>query len=169
MADLNDLQVELDIAQADFARLGPDQKAVVTTDAYPDKQYDGEIAQISPEANRQKATVQVKVQVLNPNKYPDVQLRPEMNATVRFLANDKPQGAKEPTGVFVPSTAMRDRDGKKIVYIAFNGRAVMREIHVVSQRADGALVAGLVGGESVITTAPSTLRDGDKIKIKGQS
>jgi HlyD family secretion protein len=169
MADLNDLQVELDIAQADFARLGPDQKAAVTTDAYPDKQYDGEVAQISPEANRQKATVQVKVQVLNPNKYPDVQLRPEMNATVRFLANDKPKGTKEPAGVFVPSTAMRDRDGKKIVYIAFNGRAVTREIHVVSQRADGALVSGLVGGESVITTAPSTLKDGDKIKIKGQS
>src|SRR5690242_1787247 len=73
LADLNDLQVELDIAQADFARLGPSQRAIVTTDAYPDKQYDGQIAQISPEANRQKATVQVKVQVLNPGKYPDVQ------------------------------------------------------------------------------------------------
>ena len=75
LADLNDLQVELDIAQADFARLGQ-SKGIVTTDAYPDKQYDGQIAQTSPEANRQKATVQVKVQVLNPNKYPDVQLRP---------------------------------------------------------------------------------------------
>src|ERR1019366_7436537 len=50
LADLNDLQVELDIAQADFARLGPTQKAKVTTDAYPDKEYDGVIAQISPEA-----------------------------------------------------------------------------------------------------------------------
>jgi len=169
LADLNDLQVELDIAQADFARLGPAQKGIVTTDAYPDKQYDGQIAQISPEANRQKATVQVKVQVLNPNKYPDVQLRPEMNATVRFLANDKPKDSKGPTGVFVPSTAMRDRDGKKVVYLAYNGKAVSREIHVVSQRADGALVDGLVGGESVITTAPTTLKDGEKIKIKGQS
>src|SRR5450432_1720215 len=84
LADLNDLQVELDIAQADFARLGPTQKAKVTTDAYPDKEYDGVIAQISPEANRQKATVQVKVQVVNPGKYPDVQLRPEMNATVKI-------------------------------------------------------------------------------------
>jgi hypothetical protein len=64
---------------------------------------------------------------------------------------------------------MRDRDGKKVVYIAYNGRAVAREIHVVSQRADGGLVDGLVGGESVITTAPTTLKDGDKIKIKGQS
>jgi len=168
LADLNDLQVELDIAQADFARLGPGQKAVVTTDTYPDKQYDGQIAQISPEANRQKATVQVKVQVLNPEKYPEIQLRPEMNATVRFLANDTLKDAKAPTGVFVPSTAMRDRDGKKIVLIAYNGKAVAREIHVVSQRADGALVDGLVGGESDITNAPSTLKDGDKIKIKGQ-
>jgi len=169
LADLNDLQVELDIAQADFARLGPNQKGIVTTDAYPDKQYDGQIAQISPEANRQKATVQVKVQVLNPSKYPDVQLRPEMNATVRFLANDTPKDAKGPSGVFVPSTAMRDRDGKKIVFVAYNGKAVAREIHVIGQRADGALVAGLVGGENVITTAPATLKDGDKIKIKGQS
>jgi HlyD family secretion protein len=169
MADLNDLQVELDIAQADFGRLGPGQKAVVTTDAYPDKEYDGQIAQISPEANRQKATVQVKVQVLNPDKYPDVQLRPEMNATVRFLANETPKNSKGPSGVFVPSTAIRERDGKKIVLIAYNGKAVAREIHLTSQRADGALVDGLVGGESVITNGPTTLKNGDKIKIKGQS
>ena len=169
LADLNDLQVELDIAQADFARLSPNQKGIVTTDAYPDKTYDGQIAQISPEANRQKATVQIKVQVLNPGKYPDVQLRPEMNATVRFLANDTPKDAKTPTGVFVPSTAIRDKDGKKIVLIAYDGKAVAREIHITSQRSDGSLVDGLVGGETVITTAPATLKDGDKIKIKGQS
>ena len=169
LADLNDLQVELDIAQADFARLGPNQKGIVTTDAYPDKQYDGQIAQISPEANRQKATVQVKVQVLNPNKYSDVQLRPEMNATVRFLANETPKNTKDPAGVFVPSAAIRDRDGKKIVLIAYNGKAVSREVHITSQRADGALVDGLVGGENVISKAPTTLKDGDKIKIKGQS
>src|SRR5271166_2705128 len=173
LADLNDLQVELDIAQADFARLGPTQKAKVTTDAYPDKEYDGVMAQISPEANRQKATVQVKVQVLNPDKYPTIQLRPEMNATVKFLADETPKTtnktSQEPTGVYVPSTAIRDRDGKKIVFLAYNGKAVAREVHTVSQRSDGALVDGLVGGESVITTAPSTLKDGDKIKIKGQS
>jgi len=68
----------------------------------------------------------------------------------------------------VPSTAIRDHDGKKIVLIAYNGRAVAREIHVVGQRSDGALVDGLVGSENVITTAPATLKDGDRIKIKGQ-
>jgi HlyD family secretion protein len=168
LADLNDLQVELDIAQADFARLSPAQKAIVTTDTYPDKTYDGVIAQISPEANRQKATVQVKVQVLNPGKYSDVQLRPEMNATVKFLANEQPKDTKAPQGVFVPSTALRDRDGKKFVFIAYNGKAVARSVQILSQRSDGAMVDTLVGGENVITTAPATLKDGDNIKVKGQ-
>jgi HlyD family secretion protein len=168
LADLNDIQVELDIAQADFARIGPKQKASVTTDAYPDKTYDGEIAQISPEANRQKATVQVKVQVLNPGKYPDVFLRPEMNATVKFLANDAPKTSAQPSGVFVPSSAIRDENGKKIVLIAYNGKAMAREVHIMSQRSDGALVDGLMGGENVITGAPG-VKDGEKIKIKGQS
>lgn len=170
LADLNDLQVELDIAQADFARLGSRQKGVITVDAYPDRKYNGEIAQISPEANRQKATVQVKVQVLNPDDY----LRPEMNATVKFLASDQTAnhqgaGGTQPSGAVVPASAIRDRDGKKIVLVAYNGRAVAREIHVLSQRSDGFLVDGLVGGENVITVGPQNLKDGDKIKIKGQS
>jgi HlyD family secretion protein len=169
LADLNDLQVELDIAQADFARLGPKQKAVVTTDTYPDKTYDGEIAQISPEANRQKATVQVKVQVLNPAKYPDVFLRPEMNATVKFLADEPKTTSTQPVGAFVPASAMLDHDGKKVVFLAFDGKARMREVHVLSQRSDGFLVDGLVGGESVISKGPQDLKDGDKIKIKWQS
>jgi HlyD family secretion protein len=169
LADLNDIQVELDIAQADFARIGPKQKASVTTDAYPDKTYDGEIAQISPEANRQKATVQVKVQVLNPGKYPDMFLRPEMNATVKFLANDTPKNSAQPSGVFVPTTAIHDDGGKKTVLIAYNGKAMAREVHILSPRSDGALVDGLIGGESVVTVAPPGLKDGDKIKIKGQS
>src|SRR5262249_32106982 len=83
-ADLNDIQVELDIAQSDFARLSSKQTGTVTVDAFPDRKYDGVIAEISPEANRQKATVQVKVQILNP----DDLLRPEMNATVKFHANE---------------------------------------------------------------------------------
>ena len=165
LADLNDLQVELDIAQSDFARLGPKQKGIVTVDAYPDRKYDGEIAQISPEANRQKATVQIKVQVLNPDEY----LRPEMNATVKFIANEPAEGSSQTPGVFVPSAAVRDRGGKKVVLVAYNGKAVARQIRVLSQRSEGYLVEGLVGGESVITTAPQDLKDGGKIKIKGQS
>jgi len=165
LADLKDIQVELDIAQDDFAKLGPKQRGIVTVDAFPDRKYDGEIAEISPEANRQKATVQVKVQILNPDAY----LRPEMNATVRFLGNEKKSSSSEPMGAVVPTNAVRDRDGKKVVFIAFKDKALMREVQVKSQRSGGFLVQGLNGGETVITTAPPTLKDGDRIKIKGQS
>jgi HlyD family secretion protein len=165
LADLNDLQVELDIAQDDFARLGPKQKGIVTVDAYPDLKWDGFIAEISPQANRAKATVQVKVQILNP----DAHLRPDMNATVKFLADENKQTSTQPPGVFVPTPAIHDRGGKKVVFLAFDGKALSREVKIQAQRSGGVLVQGLNGGEDVITSAPQDLKDGEKIKIKGQS
>lgn len=167
LADLKDLQVELDIAQDDFARLGRKQKGVVTIDAFPDRKYEGIIAEISPEANRQKATVQVKVQILNPDDY----LRPEMNSTVKFIADEpsKTATASGPPSVFVPTNAVRDRSGKKVVFIVFKGKALERSVHVTAQRSGGVLLQGLNGGEEVVTAGPADLKDGQKIKIKGQS
>ena len=81
LADLQDLQVELDINQNDFNRIAPEQACTVTTDAYPDRPYNCVVDEISPEANRQKATIQVKVKVLQPDTY----IRPDMNARVSFL------------------------------------------------------------------------------------
>jgi HlyD family secretion protein len=166
LADLSDIQADLDIAQDDFAKLSSREKAFVSVDAFPDRKYDGVVSEMSPEANRQKATVEVKVQILNPDSY----LRPEMNTTVKFLANETPKAASAaPSGVFVPTTAVHDLDGKKSVFIAYNDKAIMRSVQIVAQRSGGMLVSGLVGGENVITVAPPTLKDGDKIKIKGQS
>jgi len=166
LADLNDIQADLDISQDDFAKLTLHQKAVVTVDAFPDLKWDGVVAEVSPEANRQKATIEVKVQILKP----DFHLRPEMNTTVRFIADENQNATKQQAlGAFVPSTAIRDADGNKYVFIAFQGKAMKRDVKILSQRSSGALVSGLNGGESVITTAPEGLKDGDKIKIKGQS
>ena len=166
LADLNDIQVELDIAQDDFAKLSPKQEGIVTLDAFKDRSYKGEIAEMSPEANRQKATVQVKVQILQPDSY----LRPEMNATVQFKAKPSEEKAGTKTAyVFIPTAALRDKDGKKFVLLAFNGKALRREVHVQGQRSGGYLVDSLVGGESVITAGPADLQDGQKIRIKGQS
>ena len=166
LADLNDIQADLDIAQDDFAKLTPHQKAIVSVDAFPDLHWNGVIAEVSPEANRQKATIEVKVQILDP----DLHLRPEMNTTVRFIADeDKGKTSAPQTGAYVPSAGIREADGQKYVLIAFDGKAVRRDVKVLSQRSSGALVTGLNGGESVITTAPEGLKDGDKIKIKGQS
>ena len=165
LADLNDIQADLDIAQDDFAKLTPHQKAVVTVDAFPDLHWNGTIAEVSPQANRQKATIEVKVQILDP----DMHLRPEMNTTVRFIADENKSTETQASGAYVPSAGVRDADGQKYVLIAFDGKAMRRNVKVISQRSGGALVGGLNGGETVITTAPEGLKDGDKIKIKGQS
>ena len=161
LADLNDLQVELDISQNDFAKLGPRQRGVVTTDAYPDRKYDGFIEEISPEANRQKATVQIKVRVLKPDDH----LRPEMNANVAFISDEEPGSDSAPSKpvIMVPTSAVKD----SAVFVALNARAVRRPIKAgpaVNQatRIDG----GLVGGEDLIVNPPADLKDGDKITVK---
>ena len=166
LADLNDIQADLDIAQDDFAKLTPRQKAIVSVDAFPDLHWNGVIAEVSPEANRQKATIEVKVQILNPDSH----LRPEMNTTVRFIADDKSKSSSPAAaGAYVPSTGIRDDNGQKYVLIAFDGKAMRRDVKILSQRSGGALVSGLNGGESIITAAPDGLKNGDKINIKGQS
>lgn len=163
LADLNDLQVELDISENDFAKLSPTQKAVVTTDAYPDREYKGIINEIAPMANRQKATVQVKVKVLNPDDY----LRPEENANVRFISDEKLAPSQSTSSeAIVPTAAVRDDNGKRVVMIAFNGRAVQRDVKVLSQRSEGYVVEGLTGGEDLIVNAPADLKNGDRVKVK---
>jgi len=164
LADLNDLQVELDINQNDFARLTSKQRGIITTDAYPDRKYDGVIEEISPEANRQKATVQVKVKVLKPDQY----LRPEMNASVAFIAEEKsplaPAAEAKPV-VFIPVSAIRDG----AVFVVVNGKAVRRAVKTAGATPQGMRVEdGLIGGEDVIVTPSAELKDGDRVRIARQ-
>jgi hypothetical protein len=87
---------------------------------------------------------------------------------VRFLADEKSQQQAQTvsSGAVVPTSAVRDSGGKRVVLIAFNGRAVTREVKVLSQRSDGYVVDGLTGGEDVIVSAPADLKDGDRVKGK---
>src|SRR5713226_5864453 len=157
IADLGDLEVELDINQNDFAKLGPTQQGVVTTDAYADRKYQGVIREISPEANRQKATVQVKVKVINPDNY----LRPEMNASVAFYSTEKSGGSRteaRPT-VVIPASAVRDN----AVFMVVSGKAVRKTVKVAGTTSQGVQIAdGLIGGEDIIVNPPADLKDGQR-------
>ncbi|MEY2411280.1 MAG: HlyD family secretion protein, partial [Verrucomicrobiota bacterium] len=82
IADPKDLQVEIDLNEADLAKVSRRQKCRVSPEAYPDRSYQGTVAEIAPEANRQKGTLQVKVQILNPDQF----LTPELSAKVDFLS-----------------------------------------------------------------------------------
>jgi HlyD family secretion protein len=163
LADLNDLQAELDIAQNDFAKLHMGQKATITTDAFPDRKYHGEITEFSPEANRQKATVQVKVKVDNPDSF----TRPEMNANVAFLNDAKPvktEAAAAAPRIVIPPGAVKSNT----VFLVLGGKAVARPVKTGPVTSAGVQIeSGLIGGEDLIAAPPAGLKDGDRVHVKG--
>src|SRR5207247_2341529 len=130
VADLNDIQVELDINQNDFNRIAPSQPCTVLTDAYPDRVYNCRVDEISPEANRQKATIQVKVKFLQPDEY----IRPDMNARVTFLdpgsAKAKNASAPETVLYVLPKRAVLDRESGKVVYAVTDGTVQVKPVTV---------------------------------------
>lgn len=166
LADLNDLQIEIDISQTDFARLKMGQRAEIIPESFPDLRYSGFIAEIAPEANRAKATVQVKVKVENP----DEQLRPEMNARVNFLADAGSENAQSANQVMVPKAAVVRKDAGTFVFVIKGNRAEMRTIRLGDEAGDFYYVLdGLSGGERVVTDGAEELVDGNRVKVGGAS
>ena len=164
LADLTDLQVELDISQTDFSRLKPSQRAEVVPDAFPNLRYSGFIAEIAPEADRAKATVQVKVKIENPTE----QLRPEMNARVNFLA-DKPAASdgKVAARVLVPKAAVVKKDNNSFVFVVKGNKVEQRTIRTGDESGDAYVVIdGLSGSETVAVSEVEKLRDGDRVKVQ---
>ena len=162
LADLDDLQIELDISQADFARLKMNQRAEIIPEAFPNLKYSGFIAEIAPEANRAKATVQVKVKVENP----DEQLRPEMNARVNFLGEEKTGQTKSAPRVLVPKAAVVRKDGNAFVFVVKSNRVEQRSVRLGEEAGEFYYVLeGLSGGETAATVGVDKLRDGDRVKI----
>jgi HlyD family secretion protein len=174
IADLNDLRVELDISQNDFAKVAPRGPCWIVTDAYPDRKYQGAVDLISPEANRQKATVLVRVKVLNPDEL----LKPDMNATVSFLSPKKlaatrsaaasaPAAGAEPPAIRVPATSVRDG----AVFVVEDGKAVRRKVEIMSTAGgrDVAIRQGLIGGEDLIVSPPESLQDGARVRLQNRA
>ena len=81
VADPIDLQVEIDVNEADLSKISPGQPCRVSPEAYPERRYDGIVAEIAPEADRAKGTLQIKVQILKPDAF----LTPQLSAKVEFL------------------------------------------------------------------------------------
>jgi HlyD family secretion protein len=88
VGDPQDLQVEIDLNEADLSKVSLGQSCRVSPEAYLDRSYEGVVAEIAPEASRQKGTLQIKVQIRNPDRY----LTPELSAKVDFLAPSAPVG-----------------------------------------------------------------------------
>lgn len=160
MADLNDLRVELDINQNDLRRLRMGMPAVVALDAYPDRPYQGTLVEMAPEANRQKATLQVKVTVHDP----DDLVRPEMNARVTFQEPPRPGGAAR---ILLPKEALVGGAERPAVFLVRDGKAVRRPVKLGAESGTNVeVVEGLQGGEDVVIRGMGALADGAPVRVK---
>ncbi len=161
MADLTVLDVEVDVSQNEIGKVRLNQPATIVADAFPDRTYRGTVSEMAPEANRQKATLQVKVRVAQP----DGVIRPEMNAKVTFL--EPPSASAASAKVLAPKEAVFSRDGRSFVFLVDRGTAIARPVRVGAE-ADGRveIVDGLVGGESVVTRGVEALQDGQRVRVK---
>ena len=165
MADLATLEVEVDVNEAYIARIRGAQPAAITLDAYPDTSFRGEVRQVVPTADRQKATVLVKVSILDR----DPRILPEMGAKVEFLrAENGGPVASAPVRVLAPAKAVVTSASGSAVWIVSEGRAASRAVEVGPARGDQVEIRrGLSGGESLILDAPASLKSGDRVRIKG--
>jgi len=166
LADLDTLEVEADVSESNVAKLASEQPAEVVVEAFPDRHYKATLRQVIPTADRTKATVQVKVTILDKDK----DLKPEMSAKVTFLeAAAKPSSsARSGPVTTVSKDAIANRDGKSVVFEVRDGRAKIRPVTVAGEQGGAVVVReGLSGGESVVLHPPETLKDGDSVHVKG--
>ncbi|MEJ2152910.1 MAG: efflux RND transporter periplasmic adaptor subunit [Gemmatimonadota bacterium] len=161
MADLETLEVEVDVNEAYIAQLENGQPAEIRLDAYPRDAYEGEIRQIVPTADRQRATVEVKVAFVDV----DDRVLPEMAARVEFREPASADEAAAPSRITVPSEAVRDEAGQAVVWLVRDDRHERRVVEagpVSGGRRE--VLSGISGGERLVVSAAGELEDGARVK-----
>jgi RND family efflux transporter MFP subunit len=161
MADLATLEVEVDVNEAYIAQIRNGQSASITLDAYPDTSFAGRVRQVVPTADRQKATVLVKVSILDR----DPRILPEMGAKVVFSREEAGAVAAAPRRVLVPRAAVVQNGETAKVWVVENG--LLRGVTVEPGPERGEQVEirrGLQGGESLVLDPPGGLSDGQKVR-----
>jgi len=166
LADLETLEVEADVAEANVAKVASGQPAEVTVEAIPDRRYEAVLRQVLPTADRTKATVMVKVTILDK----DEDLKPEMSAKVTFLEPesevDETSGEPAPV-VLVPRRAVVSRSGRSVVFLVREGKVQERSVVLGTPRKGQVIIEdGLAGGETLVARPPDDLEDGDAVRVK---
>jgi RND family efflux transporter MFP subunit len=164
IVDMNSNEIEVDVNEAYIARVLPGQPVTAVLDAYPDWQIPSQVRTVIPTADRQKATVKVRISFLKL----DPRILPDMGIKVSFLGNEPEQKSGTATpAALIPQDAVRDENGKKIVFTVKEGRLERRAVTVGGTRgSDAEIFAGISAGDTVVVKGPPNLRDGEAIDIK---
>jgi RND family efflux transporter MFP subunit len=159
IVDMQSLEIEVDVNESFIARVVPGQRVEAILDAYPEWRIPASVRTVIPTADRQKATVKVRIafDALDPKILPD------MGVKVAFLGEAKdavPQGR-----ALVPKTAVREEGGQAFVFVVDGGRARRRAVTAGAEHGgEREIASGVAAGESVVQNAAG-LADGERVTV----
>ena len=165
LVDMNSLEIEVDVNESYIARVQQGQRVSATLDAYPDRELPAKVRTVIPTADRQKATVKVRIAF---DKLDDTIL-PDMGVKVAFLSAAPAPGKS--TGsearALVPKSAIRNDGGKQIVYIVRDQKLERRAVSLGAERgSDVEILAGLVPGDKLVVSSADKLHEGQAVEVK---
>ncbi|MGK2926728.1 MAG: efflux RND transporter periplasmic adaptor subunit [Lysobacterales bacterium] len=166
IVDMASLEIEIDVNEAYINRVAPRQAVVATLDAYPDWKIPCHVIAIIPTADRQRATVGVRVgfDSLDPRILPD------MGVKVAFQEATAAPGeaAPELRGVLVPAEAIRRDQGRDYLFVVREDLAERRAVTAIERNGSALVQSGLAPGERVVIEGPPDLADGATVREQEQ-
>lgn len=169
--DPKKLQVRVDVPLAEAARVSVDQDALIVVEVLRETTFKGKVSRILHQADLQKNTLQVKVAINDPAP----ELKPEMLARVQFVGTAKPDSKEAATAmrIFAPENLLQKNGAQMFAWIVDKGRSVAmrKSVTAGSLRQEGwiEITQGLQAGDTLISSDISSLREGEKVKIMGDS
>ncbi|GMW03379.1 MAG: RND transporter [Candidatus Hydrogenedentota bacterium] len=158
IVDMNSLEIEVDVSESYINRVIPGQPVEATLDSYPDWKIPCKVIAIIPTADRQKATVKVRIgfEAIDPRILPD------MSVKVAFLSAVEEEAVQR--SISVPKSAIRQDGENDIVWVVDEGKARKRIVSVAGTSGDEATIAsGIVAGENIVLDVPESLVEGEPV------
>ena len=165
IVDMQSLEIEVDVNEAYIQRVRPDQPVLARLDAYPDWEIPARVIAKIPAADRQKATVRVRIAI----DVQDPRILPEMGVKVAFLqdASASSTASAGPTGFRIPAATIRIDNGQEIVFSVRQGVVERRAIRTTPLSGSQRLItSGLTGSETLVLNPPESLKDADLVEIR---
>jgi len=166
IVDMNSNEIEVDVNESYIARVKDRQKVTAILDAYPNWEIPSHVRTVIPTADRQKATVKVRISF---DKL-DLRILPDMGIKVTFLSDEplKKRDAQAPVvAALLPNEALHGESGKKIVFLVKNDRLERRAVSVGNtQGSHTEILSGIVAGDAVVVKGPANMQDGQAVQIK---
>ena len=161
IADMNSLQVEVDVSESNIGQVAVKQPCEIQLDALPDSRFRGEVYMIVPTADRTKATILVKVKFVDN----DARILPEMSAKVAFLQRQMNEDDLRPRTA-VNSGSLVTRDGKSSVFLIRDGQ--LAETPVTTGEKIGDMVeilSGVKAGDRIVRRPAGSLKTGTRVRV----